>query len=105
MESRPKVGDAVMRLKEAMTGWVGLMPPCSPTGDIGLDSGEPVSDSEEPGEFDILIFPWCCSSDPAQISFNRPQVTAQESSIKSQTTSELLRRQNTESTRLTNPQK
>jgi len=48
MGSRPKVGEVVTHLSEAMADWVGLMPPSFPVGDVILDSGEPVWDSEEP---------------------------------------------------------
>jgi len=77
MESRPKVKEVVTHLKEAAADWDGLMPPCPPTGDGSLDSGEAVSDSEEYSEFDIQILPGVTHQAMAQFSFHRPQVTSQ----------------------------
>ena len=55
IELRPEAGEVVTCLGEVAADWDGLMPPCSPAGDAALDSGEPVSGSEEPSEFDVLI--------------------------------------------------
>ena len=58
VELRPSVGEVVTHLSEAAAAWGRLMPPCSQAvGDAGLDSEDPLSDSDEPSEFDILILP------------------------------------------------
>jgi len=105
MKSRPKVKEVVTHLGEAMADWVGLMPPCSLAGDVGLDSGKPSSDSGESSEFDVLILLRFYPSSNCTDFFPSSTSDTQESSIQSQTTSELLRRRNTKSTQLTDPQK
>ena len=56
MESRPKVGEVVTHLEKAVTDWGGgLTPPSFPAANVAVDSGEPLSDSEEQSEFCILI--------------------------------------------------
>jgi len=90
MESRPEVEEVVKHLGDAVIDWDGEMPPCSPAGDTVLDSGEPVSEelasedlfseSDEPSEFEALIFLRCYQSSTAQLCFHRhgsPQVTPQ----------------------------
>lgn len=104
MKSRPKVEEVVTHLRETVDSWVELMPPClAPAGDIGLDSGEPMSESEEPSEFDILILLRCYPPSIGTDIFPSSTSDTPESSIKSQTTSGFLSRQNTKSTQITDP--
>jgi len=65
MELRPVVGEVVTHLCEAADSWVGLMPPSSlEASDITLDFEGPVSDSEEPSEFNTLtLLLYCPQSD------------------------------------------
>ena len=56
MEMRPKVGEVVTHLKDTATIWNWLMPPRPQTEDARSGS-EDISDSNEPSEFEILIFP------------------------------------------------
>jgi len=56
MEMRPKVGEAVTHLRDVAAIWDWLMPPRPRTEDAGSGS-EDASDSNEPSEFEILIFP------------------------------------------------
>ena len=58
MELQPRVGEIVAQLREAAANWDGLMPPCAQAGG-GVSSGseEPISDSEEPSEFETLTLP------------------------------------------------
>jgi len=112
MESRPKVDEVVQHLRDAANSPVRLMPPCSPPRDIGLDSGEPVSEelvseelmseSDEPSEFHTLIFLQCYLSSNGTDLFQSSGDTP-ESSIESQTTWDLLSHEDTESTQSTAP--
>jgi len=54
MESRPEVVEVVRHLGEAAGNWNGLMPPCV--------QAKAVVDLMKPGEFEVLILPWCNSS-------------------------------------------
>ena len=57
MELRPKVGEVVAHLRDAATVWDWLMPP-RPKAQVVTPDSEDLSDSNEPSEFKILIFPW-----------------------------------------------
>jgi hypothetical protein len=57
MNIRPKVAEVVKRLGEAAASWDRLMPPCVTTENVAPDSGDPMSESMEHCESDILIPP------------------------------------------------
>ena len=57
MNVRPKVAEVVAHLEEAAANWDGLMPPYTRAENIASDSKEPISDSLQHCEFDILILP------------------------------------------------
>ena len=57
IELRPKIAEVVTELKTAAADWDRLVPPSIQTGSVASVSKEPVSDSIEHCEFEILIPP------------------------------------------------
>ena len=64
VELRPDVGKVVAHLGKAAADWNTLMPPLPPCS----DPEEPVSDSEEFGEFEIMLSQHCAHRATVQIS-------------------------------------
>ena len=59
-ELRPGIGEVVAHLEEAVRNWDGLMPPhtrVTARDEIGASGSQGMLDSEDPSEFEILIFP------------------------------------------------
>ena len=56
MELRPKAGEVVTHLGEAVASWDGLMPPCSQVEAVA-SGPEETSDSKKYGEFRVLVLP------------------------------------------------
>jgi hypothetical protein len=54
---RPNVGEVVAYLGEAVANWDGLMQPCVSVGNVTPKSKEPMPDSMEPSEFEVLTPP------------------------------------------------
>jgi hypothetical protein len=57
MNVRPKVTEVVAHLEEAAANWDGLMPPYIQADNVASDPKEPILDSLQHCEFDVLILP------------------------------------------------